>query len=62
MESLIEALTPAVRPYLDRPFAIFGPQGMVELVTTVGYYSLISLLLNGFEVDLPSSMTDPFAG
>jgi 4-carboxymuconolactone decarboxylase len=38
----------------------FGPQGMVELVTTVGYYSLISLMLNGFEVPLASGMTDPF--
>ncbi len=40
----------------------FGHQGMVELVTTVGYYSLISLLLNGFEVPLAAGMTDPFAG
>jgi 4-carboxymuconolactone decarboxylase len=40
----------------------FGPQGMVELVTTIGYYSLISLTLNGFEVRLAPGMTDPFAG
>jgi len=39
----------------------FGARGMVELVTTVGYYSLISLMLNGFEADLPEGMTDPFA-
>lgn len=39
----------------------FGDRGMVELVTTVGYYSLISLLLNGFEVPLAPGMTDPFA-
>ncbi len=38
----------------------FGPRGMVELVTTVGYYSLISLLLNGFDVDLPTGMANPF--
>ena len=30
----------------------FGSQGMVELLTTVGYYCLISMLLNGFDVPL----------
>ncbi|NND75334.1 MAG: carboxymuconolactone decarboxylase family protein [Ilumatobacter sp.] len=40
--------------------ARFGEQGVVELVTTVGYYSLISLMLNGFESPLPAGMTDPF--
>lgn len=38
----------------------FGDRGMVELVTTIGYYSLISLMLNGFEVPLAPGMTDPF--
>jgi 4-carboxymuconolactone decarboxylase len=38
----------------------FGPQGMVELVATIGYYSLISLMLNGFEVPLAPGMDDPF--
>lgn len=38
----------------------FGEQGMVELMTTIGYYSLISLLLNGFESPLAPGMTDPF--
>ncbi len=40
----------------------FGPQGVVELVTTIGYYGLISMQLNGFEVDLSPGMADPFAG
>jgi 4-carboxymuconolactone decarboxylase len=40
--------------------ARFGSQGVVELVATVGYYSLISLLLNGFEVPVPEGMADPF--
>lgn len=39
----------------------FGPQGITELVVTVGYYSLISLMLNGFEADLPPGLADPFA-
>ena len=40
--------------------ARFGPQGMVELLTTVGYYCLISTLLNGFDIPLVAGMTDPF--
>ena len=28
----------------------FGSQGMVELLTTVGYYCLMSTLLNGFDI------------
>ena len=38
----------------------FGPQGMVELITTVGYYCLVSLMLNGFQVGVVEGMTDPF--
>ncbi len=40
----------------------FGSQGMVELMTTIGYYCLISLMLNGLEVGLVDGMTDPFPG
>ena len=39
----------------------FGPQGVTELVITIGYYSLVSFMLNGFEADLVPGMTDPFA-
>jgi 4-carboxymuconolactone decarboxylase len=39
----------------------FGPQGVTELVVTIGYYSLVSLMLNGFEADLVDGMDDPFA-
>jgi 4-carboxymuconolactone decarboxylase len=41
--------------------ARFGPKGVTELVVTIGYYSLISLMLNGFEADLVDGMNDPFA-
>ena len=34
-----------------------GDAGMVELVTTCGYYSMISFLLNAFEVPLPPGAT-----
>jgi 4-carboxymuconolactone decarboxylase len=40
--------------------ARFGPRGMVELLTTVGYYCLISTLLNGFDIPLVDGMADPF--
>jgi 4-carboxymuconolactone decarboxylase len=40
--------------------ARFGSQGMVELLTTIGYYCLISTLLNGFDIPLVEGMTDPF--
>ncbi|MEZ5298524.1 MAG: hypothetical protein R2697_20290 [Ilumatobacteraceae bacterium] len=32
---------------------LLGEQGMVELVSIAGYYCLISMLLNLFDVDLP---------
>lgn len=38
----------------------FGPTGAVELVTTIGYYVLVSLTLNGFDVPLADGMADPF--
>jgi len=38
----------------------FGASGLVELVTTVGYYGLISMMLNGFDVGLAPGMADPF--
>ena len=38
----------------------FGETGMFELIALVGYYSLVSLLLNGFEVPLPAGEAPPF--
>jgi 4-carboxymuconolactone decarboxylase len=38
----------------------FGETGMIELVTTVGYYSLVSFTLNTFQVPLADDMRDPF--
>lgn len=39
---------------------IFGERGLVELVSTVGYYCMVSLTLNAFEVPLAEGMTDPW--
>lgn len=48
----------------DETYAIavaeFGTEGVIELVTTVGYYCLISLTLNAFEIPLPPEWEDPF--
>jgi len=38
----------------------FGTEGIIELVTTVGYYCLISLTLNAFEIPLSPDWEDPF--
>ena len=38
----------------------FGESALFELIALVGYYSLVSLLLNGFNVPLPGGETPPF--
>ncbi len=38
----------------------FGETGLIELVTVIGYYVLVSYTLNAFDVDLLDGMTDPF--
>ena len=37
-----------------------GETGLIELVATVGYYCLVSLTLNLFQVPLREDMSDPF--
>lgn len=41
--------------------SLFGETGMIELVATIGYYCIVSLTLNLFEVPLREGMTDPFS-
>jgi 4-carboxymuconolactone decarboxylase len=43
-----------------RARAVFREAELVELVTVIGYYCLISLTLNAFEVPLAATMSDPF--
>lgn len=40
--------------------AHFGEAALIELVTVIGYYCMISLTLNAFDVKVTSRMTDPF--
>lgn len=44
----------------DRGVEVLGETGMVELVMTVGYYCLVSLTLNAFQIPLREGMQDPF--
>ena len=37
----------------------FGRQGVVELSLTMGNYSLLALLINSFDTDLPPERTEP---
>ena len=44
------------RPLYLQGLQVLGEQGMVELVSTVGYYCLVSLTLNAFEIGLPGAL------
>ncbi|MFV0524355.1 MAG: carboxymuconolactone decarboxylase family protein [Acidimicrobiales bacterium] len=43
-----------------RAVEAFGEAGLIELVTLVGYYGLISFTLNAFDIELEDGMVDPF--
>jgi len=43
-------------PIYARGTSVLGEQGMVELVGVLGYYCLVSLTLNTFELGLPDSI------
>ena len=42
--------------------AAFGENGMIELVSVVGYYALVSMTLNMFQIPVTAAMTDSFPG
>ncbi len=41
--------------------ALLGDQGAVELVTLLGYYTLVSMTLKAFKVTMPKDQPPPFA-
>jgi 4-carboxymuconolactone decarboxylase len=45
----------------DAAHAFLGDAGMVELVSLCGYYTLISFLLNAFDVPLPTGAAPMWA-
>lgn len=46
----------------DAAKAALGETGVIDLVGILGYYGLISMTINAFEVPVPPGETDPFAG
>ena len=44
-----------------RAVAALGLPAVVELVGLIGYYTLVAMTINAFEVPLPPGATDPFA-
>ena len=57
---LIETRRVSEQPY-RRVLDELGLQAVVELVGILGYYSLVSLTLNAFEVPVPPGAPEPFA-
>lgn len=45
-----------------RAEAVLGQVALVDLVGILGYYTLISMTINAFEVPLPPGAADPFPG
>ena len=46
----------------DEAIELLGETGIVELVILLGYYTLVSMTLNVFEVPVPTGEDAPFAG
>lgn len=44
----------------DRAVQLFGERGLVEMITTIGYYTFVSMTLNAFVVGLPEGVEEPF--
>ena len=55
----------ATRRVSDESYAfareILGERGLVDLVGVLGYYALISMTINAFEVPVPPGAEEPFA-
>jgi len=49
------------RALYDRAVAAFGERGLAELMTVSGFYTLVSMTLNAFEVQVDEGMDAPFA-
>ena len=48
------------RPTYERAVAVLGQKAVVELAGILGYYSLISITINAFEVPVPEGAEEPF--
>jgi len=47
-------------PLYEQAVARIGETALVELVVLLGYYSLISMILVGFQIPVPEGETSPF--
>ena len=48
------------RPLYDAGVAAFGERGVAELMAVIGYYTLVSMTLNAFEVQVAAGGAAPF--
>jgi 4-carboxymuconolactone decarboxylase len=48
------------RPLFDAGVAAFGDRGVAELMAVIGYYTLVSMTLNAFEVQVGPGLVAPF--
>ena len=48
------------RPLYEAAVAAFGERGLAELMAVIGYYTLVSMTLNAFEVRVAPGVTAPF--
>ena len=46
----------------DEAVELLGEAGVAELVILLGYYTLVSMTLNVFEVPVPAGEDAPFVG
>ena len=51
----------SMMPLYGRALAILGQRGMTDLVGIIGYYSLVALTLNAFEIGLPENFAPELA-
>jgi 4-carboxymuconolactone decarboxylase len=49
------------QPNFKRALEAFGEKGVVDLVGVCGYYMLVSMTLNVFEMPLPAGVAEPLA-
>ncbi len=45
----------------DRAVAQFGEEGLMELVATIGFYTMVAMTLHAFDVTVPDGVDPPFA-
>ncbi|MFO1324548.1 MAG: carboxymuconolactone decarboxylase family protein [Burkholderiales bacterium] len=50
------------QPTWDEAQALLGMRAVVDLVGVLGYYTLISMTINAFEIPVPAGADDPFGG